>query len=88
MAIQLIKEVLTPQVEEFSPPVGKNAYSFSLNVSTGHLDVVRNPGGNEVKIPDLSIIRIDDYQETVWSDKLLNFSWSSATPGHLICEIV
>ena len=88
MAIQLIKEVLSPQIEEFSQPVGKNAYSFKLNVSTGHLDVVRNPGGSEVKIPDLSIIRIDDYQETVWSDKLLNFSWSSATPGHLICEIV
>ncbi|MBG79099.1 MAG: hypothetical protein CMJ39_00130 [Phycisphaerae bacterium] len=88
MAIQLIKEVLSPQIEEFSQPVGKNAYSFRLNVSTGHLDVVRNPGGSEVKIPDLSIIRIDDYQETVWSDKLLNFSWSSATPGHLICEIV
>ena len=88
MAIQLIKEVLSPQIEEFSQPVGKNAYSFRLNVSTGHLDVVRNPGGSEVKIPDLSIIRIDDYQATVWSDKLLNFSWSSATPGHLICEIV
>jgi hypothetical protein len=88
MAIQLIKEVLSPQIEEFPQPVGKNAYSFKLNISTGHLDVVRNPGGSEVKIPDLSIIRIDDYQETVWSDKLLNFSWSSATPGHLICEIV
>ena len=88
MTVQLIKEVLTPQIEEFTAPAGKNAYSFRLNIGTGHLDVVRNPGGSEVKIPDLSIIRIDDYQETVWSDKLLNFSWSSATPGHLICEIV
>ena len=88
MSVQLIKEVLSPQVQEFVPPSGKNAYSFKLNISTGHLDVVRNPGGTEVKLPDLSIINIEDYQETVWSDKLLNFSWSSANPGHLNCEIV
>lgn len=88
MSVQLFKEVTTPQVEEFVAPSGKNAYSFRLNVSTGHLDVVRNPGGSVVKLPDLSILRIDDYQETVWSDKLLNFSWSTATPGHLNCEIV
>ena len=88
MSVQLIKEVQTPRIDEFVPPSGKNAYSFRLNVATGHLDVVRNSGGSVVSIPDLSIIKIDDYQETVWSDKLLNFSWSSTNPGHLNCEIV
>ncbi len=88
MSTQLVKEVVAPGISEFQHPVGKNAYSFKLNVATGHLDVIRNPGGSEVKLPDLSIIRIDDFQETVWSDKLLNFSWSTATPGHLNCEIV
>jgi len=88
MSIQLIKEVITPQVDEYVSPSGKNAYSFNLNVSTGHLDIIRNPGGSVVKLPDLSIINIEDYQTTVWSDKLLNFSWSSATPGHLQVEIV
>ena len=88
MSVQLFKEVVTPQITEFVAPSGKTAYSFDLNVSTGHLDVVRNSGGSEVKIPDLSIINIEDYHETVWSDKLLKFSWSSASPGHLLCEIV
>lgn len=88
MSVQLFKEVETPRISEFVAPSGKNAYSIKLNVSTGHLDVVRNPGGTVVNIPDLSIIKIDDYQETVWSDKLLNFSWSSTTPGHLNLEIV
>jgi hypothetical protein len=88
MSIQLIKEVESPHVHEFAPPSGKNSYSFNLNVSTGKLQVVRNPGGSEVKLPELSIINIEDYQETVWSDKLLNFSWSTANLGHLNCEIV
>lgn len=90
MSIQLVQEVLSPhpQANAFAAPVGKNAYSFKLDVATGHLDVIRNAGGTEVKLPDLSIINIEDYQETVWSDKLLNFSWSTANPGHLNCEIV
>lgn len=88
MSIQLIKEIVSPQVTEFPQPSGKNAYSFDLNVATGHLDVVRNPGGSVVKLPDLSIINIEDFQATVWSDKLLVFNWSSANPGHLECEIV
>ena len=88
MSIQLIKEVLSPQVTELSAPVGRNSYSFDMDVATGAFRIVRNTGGSEVKLPDLSIINIEDYQATVWSDKLLNFSWSSANPGHLNCEIV
>ena len=88
MSIQLIREVESPAVIELVPPSGKNSYSFNLNVATGNLQVVRNPGGSEVKLPELSIINIEDYQATVWSDKLLNFSWSTANLGHLNCEIV
>ena len=88
MSIQLTREVLSPQVQEFAEPSGKNAYSFKLNVSTGHLDVIRNSGGSVVKLPDLSIINIEDFQATVWSDKLLNFSFSTVNPGHLQVEIV
>ena len=88
MSIQLTKEVSSLQAVEFAPPNGKTAYSFKLDVATGGFQVVRNSGGSEVKLPELSIINIEDYQATVWSDKLLNFSWSSANPGHLNCEIV
>jgi len=90
MSIQLVQEVLSPhpQANAFVAPAGRTAYSFKLDISTGHLSIVRNAGGTEVKLPDLSIINIEDYQETVWSDNLLNFSWSTANPGHLNCEIV
>ena len=88
MTIQLIKEVVAPQITDFAAPSGKNAYSFRFNVATGNLSIVRNTGGSEVKLPDSHIINLEDYAETVWSDKLLSFSWSTANPGHLNCEIV
>ena len=88
MAIQLVKEVVSPQITDLAVPSGKNAYSFQLNVASGNLSIVRNTGGSEVKLPDSHIINIGDYAETVWSDNLLSFSWSTANPGHLNCEIV
>ena len=88
MSIQLIKEVLQPGVDEFPQPGGRVSYSFKLNVATGALDVIRNAGGSEVVMADLSIIKIEDPQAVLWSDKLINFSWSTTNPGHMNCEIV
>ena len=88
MSIQLTKEIQAPQITEFPAPSGKNAYSFQYSVSTGNLSVVRSTNGSEVKLPDSHITNIEDYAETVWSNNLLSFSWSTANPGHLNCEIV
>ena len=78
MTIQLFKEVDAPLITDFPAPSGKNAYSFRFNVATGNLSIVRTTGGSEVKLPDSHIINLEDYAETVWSDKLLTFSFSSA----------
>lgn len=86
--IQLVKEVIAPKVVEFPEPAGKVAYGFSYDRATGAFQVVRHEDGSFVKLSDDSIIRSDDYAEVVWSDKLLNFSWSSSYPGHLQVEIV
>ena len=86
--IQLVKEVLTPNVIEFGEPTGKVAYGFKYNLSNGHLDVIRHDDGSFVKLGDDSIINTDDYAPVVWTDKLLRFSWSTSYPGHLQVEIV
>lgn len=88
MSIQLIKEVVSSAITELGQPVGKVAYSFNFDVATGGLSIVRNAGGSSVKLSDTSIINTGDPITTVWSDKLINFSWSSTYPGHLDCEIV
>ena len=88
MTIQLFKEVDAPLITDFPAPSGKNAYSFRFNVANGNLSIVRTTGGSEVKLPDSHIINLEDYAETVWSNTLLTFSWSTANPGHLNCEIV
>ncbi len=88
MTIQLFKEVDAPLITDFPAPSGKNAYSFRFNVANGNLSIVRTTGGSEVKLPDSHIINLEDYAETVWSNNLLTFSWSTANPGHLNCEIV
>ena len=58
MSIQLIKEVLQPGVDEFPQPEDEFLL-FKLNVATGALDVIRNAGGSEVVMADLSI-KIED----------------------------
>ena len=78
MTIQLFKEVDAPLITDFPAPSGKNAYSFRFNVANGNLEHRPNTGGSEVELPDSHIINLEDYAETVWSDKLLTFSWSSA----------
>ncbi len=87
-AIELLKEVETPGIEEFPEPSGKRAYGFLYNPTTGAIDVVRHDDGDFVKLTDNNIIRDDDYTKVVWSNKLLNFSWASTFPGHLQVEIV
>lgn len=86
--IQLVKEVVTPGILEFPEPTGKVAYSLMYALATGAFDVVRHDDGSFVKLRDDSIINSSDPIQTVWSDKLLNFSWSTTAPGHLQVEIV
>jgi len=86
--IQLVKEVVSPGITEFPEPSGKIAYAFAFDVATGKFQMARHEDGSFVKLSDDSIIRIDDYAQVVWSDKLLKFSWSSSYPGHLQVEIV
>lgn len=87
--IQLLKEVQTKEITELPEPTGRIAYGFKYNISTGAFDVIRHEDGSFVKLPDESIINLEeDYANVVWSDKLLNFSWSTTAPGHLQVEIV
>lgn len=86
--IQLVKEVVAPAILEFPEPTGKVAYSLMYDLATGAFDVVRHDDGSFVKLSDDSIINSSDPIQTVWSDKLLNFSWSTSAPGHLQVEIV
>jgi|TARA_X000000368_G_scaffold318240_1_gene255507 hypothetical protein len=92
-AINLVKEVETPGIQEFQEPTGKIAYGFLYNRLTGSLDVLRHEDGSMVKMEDNinNIINDDDYTTIVWSNKLLNFSWAAPStnyPGHLQVEIV
>jgi len=87
--IELLKEVETKGITEFPEPTGRIAYCFRYVVSTGAFEVVRIDDGSFVKMNDDTIINIEeDYANVVWSDKLLNFSWSASQPGHLQVEIV
>ena len=87
--IQLNKEVETKGITEFPEPTGRIAYCFWYDVSTGQLEMIRVDDGSFVRLEDDTIINIEeDYANVVWSDKLLNFSWSASQPGHLQVEIV
>ena len=91
-AIQLLKEVETPNITEFPEPSGKNCYGISYNRTNGSLSIVRNSGGIMMRLKDEVIISSGDYASVVWSDKLLLFSFppdsSAAIAGHLQVEIV
>jgi len=87
--IQLLKEVETKGITEFPEPTGRIAYCFKYNLEDGVLEVTRVDDGSLVKMADDTIINIEeDYANVVWSDKLLNFSWSASQLGHLQVEIV
>lgn len=87
-SIQLFREVPGVGLTEFPEPAGAIGYGFSYNRGTGSFAIARHDDGTMVPMADDSIIRSDDYAQVVWSDKLLNFSWSSTRPGHLQVEIV
>ena len=91
-AIQLLKEVETPNITEFPEPSGKNCYGISYNRENGNLSVTRNSGGVMMRLKDDVIISSGDYASVVWSDKLLLFSFppdsSTSIAGHLPGEIV
>jgi len=91
-AIQLLKEVETPNITEFPEPSGKNSYGIAYTRATGNLAIVRHTGSTAMRLKDDVIISSSDYASVVWSDKLLLFSFppdsAPAIAGHLQVEIV